>query len=660
MANKILSAAANASSKRDELSDDAIEKYEGIRSNNNDCRHVSMKDIFYATFPLFDRLRTYSRDDLITDIIAGLTLSILHIPQAIAYSLLIGVGPIYGLYSSFFPVLIYAFMGTAQHISIGTIAVVDIILAEIVKKFSFESFQKAENATVQYNFNGIHVHKLENENLYAPHSEIEIMTSVCFLTGLIQIIMGILKMGAVSLIFSDQLVSGFSCAASFHVAVSQLPNLFDIKLANKSAAPFHLVVEIIAIGKQFLSFNRISLIIVSVVFTIMILFKELMEPYIKRRFFSIPVPIDLIIVVTATLLSKYFLFNENYAIKIIGEIPTGLPTPQLPRLSFANLIIIDSISIALITYAFALSLGKIYAKQHGYTVRPNQEFFALGTANAVSAFFGCFATTASLSRTSTMGQHAKTQFCSIVSCAIILLVMLYFSAALYHLPKCVIAVIIIYSQKPLILEMREFSKAWNISRYEGGIWIVTFACVILLGIYLGLLAGVVFSVLTIVLRFYSPKLRLLGQLPNSDIYLDIRQHPAAREIFGIKILQFSSPLFFMNKDMFQESVCKKALKLQKFKGHPWQGKVEAVVIDCSSMSFVDSSAVETLSQITNELNQRGVEMALAAIPPPVISFLTRSDFFYKSPNTAIYPSVHEAVMKVTSPKLAKNIDKLLP
>lgn len=160
--------------------------------------------------------------------------------------------------------------------------------------------------------------------------------------------------------------------------------------------------------------------------------------------------------------------------------------------------------------------------------------------------------------------------------------------------------------------------------------------------------------------FRSPKLRRLGQLPYTDIFLDIRQHRAAKEFSGVKILQFSSPLFFLNRELFQENVYKKVLGGQKFRsGDETEfGKVTSIILDCSAMSFIDSAGVEAIVEVSNDLHQKHhIEVALAACPPPVLSMLTKTNFFDKSPYTAIFPSVQEATHKMEeeSPKLKKKM-----
>ena len=190
--------------------------------------------------------------------------------------------------------------------------------------------------------------------------------------------------------------------------------------------------------------------------------------------------------------------------------------------------LLDAVVLAVVCFAIALSLGKIFAKKHGYAVQANQEFLSQGAANTFASFFSCFPATASLSRTAVMGEYAKSHVASLVSCVILLFVLLFFAPALSNLPKSAVAVIIIVAQKTLVMQVRDFRDSWLISRWEGMTWIVTFVSVLLLGIDYGLFGGIAFSIFTIVMRFSNPKLRRLGQLTDTEIFLDINQHRNAQ------------------------------------------------------------------------------------------------------------------------------------
>lgn len=332
----------------------------------------------------------------------------------------------------------------------------------------------------------------------------------------------------------------------------------------------------------------------------------------------------------------------------MGDIPSGLPQPKVPRIDLFPHIIVDAIVIAVVCFAIALSVGKIYAKKHGYEVRANQEFLSQGAANTFASFFLCFPATASLSRTAMQGQYGKSHVASLISCAFLLLVLLVLAPLLTCLPKPAVAVIIIVAQKSLVMQVTDCHDSWKVSKWEGLIWLVTFIGVLLLGLDYGLAAGIVFSIFTIIMRFYAPKLRRFGQLSGSDIFVDINQHNSAQELAGVKILQFSSPLFFLNKDMFKQSVLKKCLGGQKFRGNPdyAYGPVQIVILDCSAMSFIDSAGVNAIIDVSKELKAEGVEVVLASCPPAVISTFTRVNFFQKFPGIVLAPTVQDAIHRI--------------
>lgn len=380
----------------------------------------------------------------------------------------------------------------------------------------------------------------------------------------------------------------------------------------------------------------------------MVPYKTLLEPTLSRKL-PVPIPIDLLIVIFATTASYFMNFNGVYNIKIMGDIPSGLPQPRVPRLDLFPHIIVDAIVIAVVCFAIALSVGKIYAKKHGYEVRANQEFLAQGAANAFASFFLCFPATASLSRTAVQGQYGKSQVASLISCLFLLLVLLVLAPLLTNLPKPAVAVIIIVAQKSLVMQVTDCHDSWKVSKWEGLIWLVTFVGVLLLGLDYGLAAGIAFSVFTIIMRFYSPKLRRFGQLSETtDIFVDINQHSCAQELAGVKILQFSSPLFFLNKDMFKQNVLRKCLGGQKFRGNTdyEYGPVQIVILDCSAMSFIDSAGVAAIIDVSKELKAEGMEVVLASCPPAVISTFTRVNFFSKSPHTVLSPTVQDAIHRI--------------
>jgi MFS superfamily sulfate permease-like transporter len=306
---------------------------EGVKTK---CKKFDLKRNFYSLVPLADRLRNYNcKQDLMADLIAGVTVAIMQIPQGIAYALLVGITPNYGLYTSFFPVLIYAFLGTAQHISLGTMAVVDIMLRDIVSKYRIHPQYSHHRGNSSWNDSlttdaatGVQT----NTSISTPvtgltEDPIEILTSLCLLVGLFQIAFGLLRLGAVSLILSDQLISGFSCGASINVIMSQIPPALGVRIPDYGG-PLSLVYvscitcwfthvlsscdscivydrpslfsfseqqQFIEICKKIVKSNVAAVILTIVVLVVSVTYKVFLEGPLSRKV-PFPIPIDLLIV----------------------------------------------------------------------------------------------------------------------------------------------------------------------------------------------------------------------------------------------------------------------------------------------------------------------------------------------------------------------------
>lgn len=409
-------------------------------SAGHSLTHCSPLHWIINLFPFYTWIRHYNlKSDLMSDVIIGFTVAVLHIPQGMAYGLLAGVEAYNGLYVSFFPVLIYAFMGTSRHISIGSFAVVSIMLRNSLSKLgsleakNFESTDSDDPTQSVESF---------------PPTPLEAATAICLVTGLLMLGMGLLHLGSLSLILSDQLVSAFSCGSAVHVATSQMGSLLGYNISSP-AVPAKLVFTWINLFKNITSANIATLTVSFTAMSILIFFKDLLEPRLKTRFkLRMPIPIDLIVIVAATAISYLIHLKDRYNVEVMGVIPTGLPLPEPPRLDFVPRILPDSFAIAIVSFAISLSLAKIYAKKHKYKIVPNQELIAIGSANVISSFFGCYPCASSLSRSSVQERAGgKTQVTSLVSCVILLFVLLFLGPLLFHLPKCILAGVILVALK---------------------------------------------------------------------------------------------------------------------------------------------------------------------------------------------------------------------
>ncbi|KAI1290752.1 Prestin [Halotydeus destructor] len=611
-------------------------------------------------FPILSWMRTYNvKNCLVADVVMGFTVAVLHIPQGMAYGLLAGVSPINGLYVSFFPVLVYFFMGTSKHISIGTFAVVSIMLrSSLTKLGSFQNLghheTQAAGMVTSVNLDEVVAH----QGLSWPPTPEEGLTSMCLVTGIIMVLMGFLHLGSLSLILSDQLVSAFSCGSAVHVATSQFSNLIGFAVTSPQDGPFKLVYTWTNLFQRVFFETKLPTLAVSLTaMGVLVLFKDVLEPRLQRQLkFSTPLPVDLMVIIAATAISYGMGLFANYNVAVMGEIPTGLPAPQVPRLDYVGKILPDCIALAIVSFAISLSLAKIYAKTHKYKVTPNQELLAIGTANIVSSFFACYPCAASLSRSSVQERGGKTHVTSLVSCALILVVLLFLGPLLYHLPKCILSSVILVALKGMFLQVRDFKKSWRLSRFEALTWLVTFLGVVLFDVDVGLLVGILFSIFVVMIRFIIPSSTILGQLPYTEIYVDIVHFNAAHEITGIKIFQYNCSLFFMNRDHFRNSLFQRCLSISaddltdmsnaNKEALKSNRGVHTVILDCSTISYIDTAGVETVAEIVSILKELDIRCFLASCPTQILTMFERTRVMDNlcSNYSGVFPSVHDAVV----------------
>ncbi|GBM31172.1 Sulfate transporter [Araneus ventricosus] len=600
------------------------------------CNLACLLSFITSLFPVLSWLPKYKREFLIPDLIAGFTISILHIPQGMAYGVLAALKAENGLYVSFFPVLIYFLLGTSRHISVGTFAVISLMLSSAIYG-SGAVVSREFNSTSPIFSNGS-LRKVEDW----PPTHLETATTLAMAVGFWQLFMGVFRLGSLTVVLSDQLVSGFSSGAACHVATSQLKDLFGIHIGRYSGT-LKLIYMLRDVFTNLINTNPATVIISAIALFILAVFKEQIDGRLKGRL-KMPIPIDLIVVVIATTISYFSNFHSNYKVSVIQDIPIGLPSPTPPRLDILPHLIGDSFAIAIVAYAISLSMAKLLSKKHKYAIRPNQELLALGCANVFASFFSCYPCSASLSRSLVQERSGgRTQVAGLVSCSILLVILLALAPMFYSLPKCILSCIILVALKPMFLQMKDFYKAWRISKLDACIWLVTFLSTVLLDVTYGLLAGVIFSLGTVIIRSVLPTKTFLGRIPDTDIYLDSKRYDMAHEIKGIKIFHFESALYFINKELFKSSLMK-YVPLKTDDGIKVEDRIHRIIIDCSTFTFIDISGLETLLEIIQEYQEVGIAVFLSGCSVSMQSVMEHAKFYERvSQHPAVFPTIHDAV-----------------
>ncbi|KAI4489871.1 PREDICTED: solute carrier family 26 member 10 [Polistes canadensis] len=620
------------------------------------------KSCVSSSIPAVTWLKRYRwTEDLVYDIISGLTVAIMHIPQGMAYALLGNVPPVVGIYMAFFPVLIYFFFGTSKHVSMGTFAVVCLMTGKAVTSYSLPLNDHGNSTYTAFT-------QIDKE--YYSFTPIQVATAITLLVGIFQIIMYIFRLGVISTLLSETLVNSFTTGAAVHVFLSQIKDLLGLKLP-KQKGYFKLIQTVISIVKEISNINVASAIVSTIAIIIMVFNNEFIKPWAGKKC-GVPIPIELIAVVTGTLVSKYGNLTETYNIQNVGDIPTGLPQAELPTLELLPLVAVDSIAITMVSYTITMSMALIFAQKLNYEVDSNQELFAMGISNIVGSFFSCMPFSASLSRSliqQTVG--GRSQIASIVSCCILLTILLWIGPFFEPLPRCVLASIIVVALKGMLQQATQLIKFWKLSKTDAVIWIVTFLIVILVNIDIGLLAGLLVSLASVLLQSIRPYTCLLGHIPNSDLYLDLNRYKAAKEIEGIKIFHYSGSLNFANSAHFKsevhkliginpQKVIRQRMKLRQKGIHLDEQDFEhkdglhCIIMNMSAISYIDPTGVNAIHAIASEFAEIQINFYLASCSSPIFEMIKKCEMYiYKELSFKIFATIEDAVSYFRSANLSR-------
>jgi len=629
------------------------------------CTGPAWKRRLLKFFPFIDILKQYKiRKDLPADIAAGITVGVVQIPQGMAYGLLAAVAPVFGLYSSFFPVLIYFFFGTSRHISMGTFAITSQMIGNVVEEAGCGGTSQPDTTTTMPNTTSTDMYTVATtENSSLPGSantfteeelcRIGVASMVALLAGLLQLLMGILQLGWLTIYLSDALSRGFTTACAVHVMTSQLKYLFGLKLTRYGGvlSLFYTYIEFLPLLPE----SNVAALAVSAscIFTLAV-FKEHLQPGFKKKF-KVMFPIELIVVIGATLASYYIKLEPKYDVDIVGNIPTGLPMPSVPNASAISLIP-TAVSIAIVGYANSMSLAKLFAKKHKYTVDPTQELLAHGISNTACSFFSCIFACPSMSRTTIYeGAGAKTQLTGVFSTILVLLVLLLIGPLFEPLPKAVLGSLIVVGLKGMFKQATDIKRYWKVDKIDLSIWLVSFTATLLLNVDLGLMVSVVWTVLTIVARNHRAGGSVLGNTEGTDIYKSMRKFNKGVQYDGIRVFRWDSALHYANTQRFRQQLSRNVLR-DKTPAAITQSndntsskntKVHTVILDFSCVAYIDSAGADCIAQVVDENSKNDIEVYLAKCSSGVIRTLTKAEFC--SSNTErIFVEVHDAVQTALS------------
>uniref|UniRef100_A0A1I8GRS8 STAS domain-containing protein n=1 Tax=Macrostomum lignano TaxID=282301 RepID=A0A1I8GRS8_9PLAT len=662
--------------------------------------------ILSKIFPVIKVFVNYKvKEYAVYDLLSGISVGMFIIPQAIAFSLLAQVKPQYGFYSAFFAMLIYFIFGTSNHLNMSSQGAVSLLVGEAVLAGVEQVHPNGAGICVEpndtittlgpnLNFTDLTtemtttlltttmdmtgINSTANPDMCVPRADANTLVSISItmVAGAVQLLLGLLQFGFLTIYLSDPLNSAFTCGAALHILSSQLANMLGTTLPPISG-----------VGKFF-------------------------------------------VLVTSLLLSQFLNWETELDISTVGAIERGFRAPTAPpveHFTSGTGIIINGLVLGIISYSLSVSVAKTFAVRYGYEVDSNQEMIAYGAVNFGMSWFSTFVSASSIACTSLHeSMRGRTLLYSLYATIITLVGILTFAPVFAPVPKCVLSAIILVNLKNMMMQVEQLPGLWRTNRYDFAIWLVTLAAILGIDLPIGLLVGVIFSLATVIFRSQAPKAYLLGRVPETDIYKNVKKIKGAEEIEGVRVFKFDGALYFASAENFRTRLfrqvamnpkkilakakahakktgalasnldirtevmdkeeIKEQLEIVKAEGsHPddrarqlaqasmdelnrsnnsqtdlddYDDKddvngpvvnVFCIILDLSACAFTDAVGIRLLSQIVEDFNKIGVEIYLANCTSLVRSQLRKANFFAKrSEENGVFVTVHDAVLHALS------------
>uniref|UniRef100_A0A1I8HMT8 STAS domain-containing protein n=1 Tax=Macrostomum lignano TaxID=282301 RepID=A0A1I8HMT8_9PLAT len=490
------------------------------------------ESLFQLLFPFYSLISggSYSSKALVSDLLAGLTMSVFHIPQGLANSLLAGLKPINGLYTSLIPVALYSLIGRSLHQSIGTFSLTSLLLADMIgttyRQYMDQlpgSNSTISNCSLYSEVDEINLNadcSSDSDEYYGgltveEYARLQVAVLGSFAASVINMALGTLQLGFVMKYVSNPMLRGFTTAAAVHIFTSQVPMLLGVQPTGGDNF-VKLIASYTGIINDIASTNWTTVITSVACMVPLYLMKEYLNPRVKKCI-KVPLPVELLIILSALVASHALQLQSRFSVDVVGTVPRGLPLPLVPDFSFMPNVLLPCLPVSLVGAAMSLSIGKMYALQFDYEVNYNGELFVLGTSSLFGSFFQCFYATGALARcTVVVGAGMKSQVASAVSCLVLLLVVLAVGPLFEAVPECALASVIVVSLVGVFKQVTDIPKLWREAKYlDLSTWLLTAVSVLVLDVSLGLAVGFCYSLAcTLVTRCMAT--RREGQPGDSD------------------------------------------------------------------------------------------------------------------------------------------------
>jgi SulP family sulfate permease len=560
----------------------------------------------YKLFPCLVWLKSYRRDQFASDLIAAIIVTIMLIPQSLAYALLAGVSPQVGLYASILPPMIYAVFGTSRTLSVGPVAVASLMTAATIQNLGIETDMDYLNAAIL----------------------------LAFFSGLFLILLGFLKMGFLSNFLSHPVISGFITASGIIIGLSQLKHILGIQASGDN-----LIELLVTLTTNLSDLNPVTLLLGLMVLAFLLWSRLGLKRRLTTQSELAPalqlIPrVAPVFAIILTSLAAYSLDLGNYGLALVGDIPSGLPSLTLPTFSAGTWtsLLLPAIMISIICYVESVSVGRTFAAKRRQKIDPDQELIGLGSANIASAISGGFPVTGSFSRSVVnFDAGAETPLASFLSAIVIALITLGLTGFLGYLPNATLAATIIVAISGLI-DFTVLKSTWTYSKSDFIAVLITIVITLLAGVEMGVLFGVLISIVLHLYKTSRPHIAEVGQIPGTEHFRNINRHAVITHP-GILALRVDESLYFPNAAYLEDQILERISD---------RDDVSHVVLMCTAINEIDLSALEILEALNQHLKDLDIGFHLSEVKGPVMDSLHKTKLMQEL-NGQVFLSQHHAI-----------------
>ncbi len=562
--------------------------------------------------PFLEWLLHYRRADLTGDLLAGIIVTIMLVPQSMAYALLAGLPPQVGLYASIFPLIVYGLLGSSRVLAVGPVAIVSLLVATGISPL-------AELGSPEY---------------------VQLALTLALLVGIVQLLMGMVRLGFLVNFLSHPVLSGFTSAAAIVIGFSQVKHVLGFSVPRTEYFYQRVLYTLNHLGET----NLVTLVIGLGSVALLLYFKYSLGSLLGRwglkeaLIMPITKSAPLVVVLVSTLAVWALKLHDQAGVAIVGAVPAGLPPVTMPTLdpSAWQFLLPTALAISFVGFMESISVAKSLASKRRQKVDADQELVALGAANLAATFTGGYPVTGGFSRSVVnFAAGAQTGLASIITALLIALTVIFLTPLFYFLPKAVLAAIILVAVANLF-DFRTVKHTWRYSKADFASLVVTFVAVLAIGVEKGILAGVVTAILLFLWRTSRPHIAVVGRVGESEHFRNVLRHEVQTcpHVLAIRVDQ---SLYFANTQYLETAI------LQMVADNP---RVRHLVLIFSAVNFVDASALETLEELNRELRDAGVTLHFAEVKGPVMDRLSAIGFVDEIGQERFFLSTHQAMRQL--------------